>query len=126
MDIQVKFIDGEAYVPLNHVVNLVVTAQNEVARSVHHHYEERERQSAIKAQAVASQANVDLAPLPGESIAAHFARTHCKQLEMSLLGQNCSQMPASENAWALGRGPSIECGDTQFIPHEQDYRGLCR
>lgn len=96
MDIQVKFIDGEAYVPFNHVVNLVVTAQNEVARNVHRHYQEAEQKRAIAMQAQAQGVS--------------------GKLQLGGIGA----------VNQIGRGPSIECGDTQFIPHEQDYRGLCR
>lgn len=53
MHIQVKFIDGEAYVPLNHVMNLVVTAQNEIACSVHRLYQEAEQERAIAMQSQA-------------------------------------------------------------------------
>lgn len=96
MDIQVKFIDGEAYVPFNHVVNLVVTAQNEVARSVHRHYHEAEQKRAIAMQAQA-QCLSGKVRIGG----------------IGAVNQIGNQLAASDNSIGLG------C-------HEEDYWGLSR
>lgn len=103
-NLEIRIISGEVYVPLYAVVELLKQANPLMTAA-------QAQQAAIKQQAGAIQQGVGLGQVVGGVL--HPA-----------CGDN-RQLPAFDNG-NLGRGPSIEYGDTQFIPHEQDYRGLSR
>ena len=90
MDIRIKWVDGHAYVSLSEVVDLVITAQNQVDRVLRQQYAESAQKQAIMNQA--------------QSITGSLSLGSIGNVNQLAASDNCGQRPA----------PSLGCHEEDY------------